>query len=95
MCTGMNGSHHAIYGLENAIDSLGRSDKLLAFLLLEGLLTNVGGLLTLISSIPNIIVGKAAEITYLKFLIVAGPYTIVAVAASVSIRATTLKHPHC
>lgn len=52
------------------------------FLITEGIMTNVGGLLTLISSIPNIIIGKAADISYLKFLIVAGPYTVVAVAAS-------------
>ena len=52
------------------------------FLITEGIMTNVGGLLTLISSIPNIIVGKAADIGYLTFLIVAGPYTIVAIAVS-------------
>lgn len=52
------------------------------FLITEGIMTNVGGLLTLISSIPNIIVGKAAYISYLKFVIVAGPYTIVAIAVS-------------
>ena len=39
---------------------LNRVDKRLEFLLIEGLLTNVGGLLTLISSVPNIIVGNAA-----------------------------------
>ena len=53
------------------------------FLIMEGLMTNVGGLLTLISSIPNIIVGKAADISYLKFLLVASPYTVVAVIVSV------------
>lgn len=52
------------------------------FLITEGIMTNVGGLLTLISSIPNIIVGKAADISYLKFLIVTGPYTVFAIAAS-------------
>jgi len=52
------------------------------FLITEGLMTNVGGLLTLISSIPNIIIGKAADISYLKFVMVAGPYTIVAIALS-------------
>jgi Na+/H+ antiporter NhaD/arsenite permease-like protein len=45
-------------------------------------MTNVGGLLTLISSIPNIIIGKAAGISYLTFLIVSLPYTVVAIAAS-------------
>jgi len=52
------------------------------FLITEAIMTNVGGLLTLISSIPNIIVGKAADISYLTFLVVAGPYTIVAIAMS-------------
>jgi Na+/H+ antiporter NhaD/arsenite permease-like protein len=58
------------------------SDKLLGFLLVEGLLTNVGGLLTLISSVPNIIVGQTAEITFLQFFLVAAPYVIVATAAT-------------
>ena len=48
------------------------------FLLAEGIYTNIGGLLTLISSIPNIIVGTAANIGYSQFLIVAGPYCILA-----------------
>ncbi len=52
------------------------------FLITEAIMTNVGGLLTLISSIPNIIVGKAADISYLTFVIVAGPYAIVAIAVS-------------
>lgn len=55
------------------------------FLITEGIMTNVGGLLTLISSIPNIIVGKAADISYLSFVIVAGPYAMVAIAASMFI----------
>ncbi len=59
---------------------LGRDPK--PFLITEGIMTNVGGLLTLISSIPNIIIGKAAGISYAKFLIVSVPYTIVAIAAS-------------
>ncbi|MFQ5807794.1 MAG: SLC13 family permease [Phycisphaerae bacterium] len=52
------------------------------FLITEGIMTNVGGLLTLISSIPNIIIGKTAGISYAKFLVVSVPYTIVAIAAS-------------
>ena len=48
------------------------------FLLAEGIYTNIGGLLTLISSIPNIIVGTAAGIGYSEFLIVAGPYCLIA-----------------
>ena len=52
------------------------------FLLAEGIYTNIGGLLTLISSIPNIIVGTAAKIGYAEFLIVAGPYCLIAFVAT-------------
>ncbi len=52
------------------------------FLLAEGIYTNIGGLLTLISSIPNIIVGTAAGIGYSEFLIVAGPYCLIAFVAT-------------
>ena len=45
--------------------------KLLGFLLVEGLLTNIGGLLTLISSVPNIIVEKTAGIEFVDFFITA------------------------
>lgn len=55
------------------------------YLITEGLMTNVGGLLTLISSIPNIIIGKVADIGYLTFMIVAGPYTVLAVVLSMFI----------
>ena len=46
-----------------SLSRLGIGDKLLGFLLVEGLLTNVGGLLTLISSVPNIIVGNVVVVT--------------------------------
>ena len=45
-----------------SLDKLKLREKLLGFLVIEGLLTNIGGLLTLISSVPNIIVGTAANI---------------------------------
>ncbi|MBL4847275.1 MAG: hypothetical protein JKY65_17285 [Planctomycetes bacterium] len=61
---------------------LDMSDKLLGFLLVEGLLTNVGGLLTLISSVPNIIVGQTAKITFMQFFLVAAPYVVVTTAAT-------------
>jgi Na+/H+ antiporter NhaD/arsenite permease-like protein len=61
-----------------SLDKLGRREKLLAFLLVEGLLTNIGGLLTLISSVPNIIVGTAAGISFVTFFLVASPYVAVA-----------------
>jgi Na+/H+ antiporter NhaD/arsenite permease-like protein len=66
--------------------SLGRlksEDKLLGFLLIEGLLTNIGGLLTLISSVPNIIVGNTAGISFARFFIVSSPYVVVATAATI------------
>ncbi len=65
-----------------SLGKLGRNDKLLAFLLVEGLLTNIGGLLTLISSVPNIIVGAAADISFLSFFVRASPYVVVATVAT-------------
>ena len=61
-----------------SLRKLNRSELLLGFLITEGLLTNVGGLLTLISSVPNIIVGKAAAISFGRFFVVAAPYVVVA-----------------
>jgi Na+/H+ antiporter NhaD/arsenite permease-like protein len=61
-----------------SLDRLGKNDKLLGFLLIEGLLTNIGGLLTLISSVPNIIVGTKAGISFAQFFLVASPYVVVA-----------------
>ena len=65
-----------------SLDKLGRNDKLLGFLLIEGLLTNIGGLLTLISSVPNIIVGNAAGISFVDFFVTSCPYVIVATAVT-------------
>jgi Na+/H+ antiporter NhaD/arsenite permease-like protein len=59
------------------------ASKLLGFLLIEGLLTNVGGLLTLISSVPNIIVGNAAGITFITFFLKAGPYVVMATIVTI------------
>ncbi len=61
-----------------SLDRLDRRDKLLGFLLTEGLLTNIGGLLTLISSVPNIIVGTAADISFMSFFYRASPFVLVA-----------------
>jgi len=61
-----------------SLRKLNRSELMLGFLITEGLLTNVGGLLTLISSVPNIIVGKTAEISFGRFFVVAAPYVLVA-----------------
>jgi Na+/H+ antiporter NhaD/arsenite permease-like protein len=65
-----------------SLGKLERRDKLLGFLLIEGLLTNIGGLLTLISSVPNIIVGNAAGISFVTFFLTAAPYVVVATAAT-------------
>ncbi len=65
-----------------SLEKLGRGDKLLGFLLVEGLLTNVGGLLTLISSVPNIIVGTTAGIGFVDFFLAASPYVVVATAGT-------------
>lgn len=61
-----------------SLRKLKRQSLLLGFLLTEGLLTNVGGLLTLISSVPNIIVGNIAGISFLTFFKIAAPYVVVA-----------------
>ena len=66
-----------------SLKKLSRTDKLLGFLLIEALLTNVGGLLTLISSVPNIIVGTAAKISFVDFFVKASPYVTVATIATI------------
>ena len=66
-----------------SLGKLGQRDKLLGFLLIEGFLTNIGGLLTLISSVPNIIVGNAAGISFVQFFLTASPYVVVATVATI------------
>jgi len=65
-----------------SLDKLKRNELLLGFLMTEAMLTNVGGLLTLISSVPNIIVGKRAGIAYVEFFLKAAPYTLLATAVT-------------
>lgn len=67
-----------------SLKKLGREQYLLGFLIIEGLLTNIGGLLTLISSVPNIIVGTAAGISFVEFFYKASPYVIVATIVTVA-----------
>ena len=74
-----------------SLDKLQRNEKLLGFLLVEALLTNVGGLLTLISSVPNIIVGTAAGISFLTFFVTAAPYVVVATAITILMGARLFK----
>jgi Na+/H+ antiporter NhaD/arsenite permease-like protein len=66
-----------------SLKKLGREEQLLSFLLVQGLLTNIGGLLTLISSVPNIIVGQAAGISFVSFFLVAAPFVVVATTATI------------
>jgi len=65
-----------------SLKKLNRTELLLGFLLIEGLLTNVGGMLTLISSVPNIIVGKTAGISFVAFFKYAAPYVVISTAAT-------------
>ncbi|MCH7727467.1 MAG: hypothetical protein IH991_13440, partial [Planctomycetes bacterium] len=74
-----------------SLDKLDRKDKLLGFLLIEGLLTNVGGLLTLISSVPNIIVGTTAEISFVTFFLKAAPYVLIATIVTIWMGAKLFK----
>lgn len=66
-----------------SLNKLRKTDQLLGFLLIEGLLTNIGGLMTLISSVPNIIVGSAAKITFIQFFITASPYVLLATVVTI------------
>ncbi|MBT5232053.1 MAG: hypothetical protein HOM11_17450 [Methylococcales bacterium] len=70
-----------------SLKKLGQMEKLLGFLLIEGLLTNIGGLLTLISSVPNIIVGNAAGISFVDFFIKSSPYVVVATVITIIVGA--------
>ena len=65
-----------------SLEKLDQRDKLMGFLLTEGLLTNIGGLLTLISSVPNIIIGTAANISFFAFVIKSAPYVVVTTAVT-------------
>jgi Na+/H+ antiporter NhaD/arsenite permease-like protein len=70
-----------------SLERLGQQRLLLGFLMVEGLLTNVGGLLTLISSVPNIIAGNLAGISFVSFFVVAAPYVVVASYATIAMGA--------
>ena len=74
-----------------SLDKLKRGPMLLGFLMVEGLLTNIGGLLTLISSVPNIIVGQTAGISFVRFFVVAAPFVLVATVATLVIGAKLFK----
>jgi len=66
-----------------SLERLGRNSQLLGFLIIEGSLTNVGGLLTLISSVPNIIIGNTAGISFVTFFVKSAPYVLVSAVATI------------
>ncbi|MFP6584708.1 MAG: SLC13 family permease [Candidatus Hydrogenedentota bacterium] len=66
-----------------SLKKLDRTSLLLGFLIIEGSLTNVGGLLTLISSVPNIIIGSTAGISFIEFFMKSAPYVVVATIATI------------
>ncbi len=70
-----------------SLKKLGKGDLLLGFLLIEALLTNLGGLLTLISSVPNIIIGTTAGISFVEFFIKASPFVAVSTVATIMLGA--------
>ena len=74
-----------------SLDRLDRKEKMLGFLLVEALLTNIGGLLTLISSVPNIIVGSAAGISFVDFFLHAAPYVVVATGVTLAMGSRLFK----
>ena len=74
-----------------SLNKLGRTNLLLGFLLTEGLLTNIGGLLTLISSVPNIIIGNAANISFVRFFVQASPYVVIATLVTLLLGAKLFK----
>lgn len=74
-----------------SLKKLERGELLLGFLLVEGLLTNVGGLLTLISSVPNIIVGTAAGISFMSFFVAAAPFVVVGTVVTIAMGAKLFK----
>ena len=74
-----------------SLEKLERKSYMLPFLLIEGLLTNIGGLLTLISSVPNIIVGTTANISFATFLMKAAPYVVVSTAITLWMGALIFK----
>lgn len=74
-----------------SLKKLNLESKLLGFLIIEGLLTNIGGLLTLISSVPNIIVGAAAGISFVDFFLKASPFVVVATIVTILMGAKLFK----
>lgn len=70
-----------------SLKKLNQQDKLLGFLLIAGMLTNIGGMLTLVSSVPNIIVGNTAGISFMEFFLKSSPFVVIATVLTVTIGA--------
>lgn len=64
------------------LERLGRRDALVGFLLIEALLANVGALLTLIGSVPNMVAGVTAGLPLAAFFVTTAPFVAVATAAT-------------
>jgi Na+/H+ antiporter NhaD/arsenite permease-like protein len=47
------------------------------FLIIECILANIGGIVFLVSSVPNIMVGTFAEINFLDFLLISSPLSLI------------------
>ncbi|MHA1989892.1 MAG: SLC13 family permease [Candidatus Hodarchaeales archaeon] len=55
------------------------------YLIAEALVANFGSIPSLIGSIPNIVIGGAAELTFLQFLIVLGPLALLLLIITIPI----------
>lgn len=53
------------------------------FVVTEALMTNIGGTMTLISSIPNIIIGTSAELSYVYIFYMMTPYAVASLLLSI------------
>ncbi|MFW9915397.1 MAG: SLC13 family permease [Candidatus Thorarchaeota archaeon] len=63
------------------------------FIISEMFLTAVGGNLTLVSSVPNVIIGSAFEISFAEFLLVSLPISILLTMTSFAIYRLMFKFP--
>lgn len=55
------------------------------FMIIECILANIGGMAFVVSSVPNIMVGVAADISFLEFLVVSVPLSLILMAWTIFI----------
>ena len=55
------------------------------FMIIECILANIGGMIFLVSSVPNIMVSVAAEISFLDFFVVSVPLSLILLVVSIFI----------